>query len=120
MGVMDSMNAIIGAVKKVREVAQKTHDAELQDALANLMMCSADLKMEIAELKEENSALRKTADIRAKMSVQDGVLCPAEEIPGYGSGPFCPICFEKDGHLLAIRKNRRTGEWFCLNCKLLH
>jgi len=126
MGALDSVNAIINGMKKVREVAQRIHDAELQSALADLMMSSADLKMEIVnlksenvELREENSALKKKADIRAKMRVEDRVLFPTEEIPGYGSGPFCPICFEKDGHLITAIKNPNTGRWFCRNCEIL-
>jgi hypothetical protein len=126
MGALDSVNSIIEGVKKVRAVAQKIHDAELQNALADLMGYSADLKMEIAELKseilglrDENSALKKKADIRARMRVVEGLLYPTEEIPGYGSGPFCPICLEKDGHLIAMWKNHFTGKWLCRNCKAI-
>jgi hypothetical protein len=113
---------VIDGIKAIRDVAKRIENAELQNHIAELMMSSADLKMEMAELKsdivrlrEENAALRKSADLRAKMHVKDGLLYPTEEIPGYGPGPFCPVCFEKDGHLIAPLI--RYGKWHCYNCK---
>ena len=125
--MLEIADKVIDGIKAVREIARRIQNAELQSQIANLMVSSADLKMEIADLKseilrlrEENSTLKKKADLRAKMRVEKRMLYPREEIPGYGSGPFCPICFEKDGYLLTLWQNRTTGRWLCDNCKSVY
>jgi len=122
--MLEIADKVIDGIKAIREIAKRTENAELLSQIADLIMSSADLKMEVADLKsevlrlrEENAALRKRADLRAKMRQQEnGLLVPTEEIPGYGLGPFCPVCFEKEGYLIRPQEGR-VGIWFCHNCK---
>ena len=122
--MLEIADKVIDGIKAIREIAKRIENAELQNQIADLLMSSADLKMEIADLKseilglrEENATLKKKADLRAKMRVEDRLLYPKEEIPGYGPGPFCPICFEKDGYLITAHKSPHLSGWNCNNCK---
>ena len=131
MGLIDD---VVGSVKQVREVAQRLHDAELQGLVADLMLKAADLKMELANDREENLELRrqleqcrKRADLRSKMEKRDNFYYLREPVEGYGEGPFCPTCFDRDGCLVSMMTKGRsvsltTGKvttgtrWFCGHC----
>jgi hypothetical protein len=121
--MLEIADKVVDGIKAIREIAKRIENAELQSHIADLMMSSADLKMEVAELKsnilqlrEENAAVKKRAELRARMRVENGLLVPIEEIPGYGRGPFCPVCFEKEGYLIAPQISG-VDRRFCFNCK---
>jgi hypothetical protein len=122
MGVLDTVNAVVTDLKKVRELADKVHDADLQNAIADLVLKVADLKTEVADFREENLGFRqqieeltRKADIRSKLTIDRGRLRSPEGLPGYGKGPFCQVCFEKDGYLFALVYDAQANK-VCPNC----
>jgi hypothetical protein len=127
LAVMEIADRVIDAVKGLRDIARKIENAELQNRIGDLMNASADIKMEMAELKsenirlrDENAMLKRKRELRAGMRVEEGVLFPLVPIPGYGDGPFCPLCLEKDGLLLHVLKYDRTKRWYCPHCEKHH
>lgn len=121
--MLEIADKVIEGIKAAREIAKRIENAELQSQMADLVMHTADLKMEMAELKseivtlrDENAAMKRKADLRSMMRVQENVLYLTEEVPGYNRGPFCPICFEKEDNMINVW-NAAYGGWYCPNCK---
>jgi len=125
MGILETVNVVVSGVKKVCEVSRKIHDAELQDAVAQLMLSTADLKIEIADAREENLRLRgkiqdleKKNEIRAKAIYKSGHYYLREPIEGYSEGPFCPLCLDEDGLLITtVHCPELTPQWICGRCE---
>jgi hypothetical protein len=120
--MLEIADKVIDAIKLLRETAKKMQNAELQGQIADLMVASADLKLEMVELKaevltvrEENTALKKKSDLRAKMELRGNICYLKEPVPGYNNGPFCPICLETDGILVNIWES--TLGWSCPHCR---
>ena len=109
-----TLDNVISGIKTVRDIAKRIENAELLTQIAELMISSADLKMEIAEIKDENTALKRNDDLRSKMEVRDKLLYLIEPVPGYGEGPFCPICFEKENILINVEIY--ADLWTCTDC----
>jgi len=110
MGIMDGVNAVITGVERVREVSQKIHDADLQNAIADLTLTLAKAKGEMAEvvsrnaeLQEALNELRSQAEVRANVEFKNGLYFLKEEMPGYSKGPFCTRCLDCDGKLVTLR-----------------
>jgi hypothetical protein len=110
MIVFEVIDRLLTGLKNVRNVAQRLHDAELQSALAEVTLDSAQLKADMATVLEENARLRdevqqlrKRADIRSKVEVRDnGLYYLAEPIAGYAKGPYCPRCLDATDRLVKL------------------
>ena len=121
--MLEIADKVIDGIKTVRDIAKRLENAELLSRVADLVSAGADLKLETAELKaqiiglmDENAALKRKADIRANMTVRDRVCYPITPIPGYGNGPFCPLCLEKEGVLIELGPGQFSGR-ICTNCE---
>lgn len=135
MGIMDGVNAVITGVERVREVSQKIHDAELQNAIADLMLTLAEAKSQMAdlllqntELQKELGSLRMQISLRERVEFRNGLYYLKEEVAGYSRGPFCTRCLDCDGTLVTLRGpdlrgdsglvliHTPTGAWGCPQC----
>ena len=121
--MLEAIDKVIAGIKVLRDIAEKTKNAELRNTIADLQMASADLKLEVVELKseivrvrDESEALKRKRDLRSKMRI-DGNLCYlTQPIPGYDEGPFCPVCVEVDGLLIPMYYHRHTDSYSCPHC----
>lgn len=112
MGVLDSVNALIAGLTWAREVAQRVHDAELQEAIADATLKAAELKGELAALRDENQKLRDRLSgkdsLRDKVRFDDrGFYVPTVQIKGYGQGAFCPACLDATEKLITLKRAHR-------------
>jgi hypothetical protein len=119
MAVLDN---VLSAVEKAYKVAQKLHDAELQEAIADLRLGAAQLKGEMAELRAENielrsqlEKLREKADLHSKVEFRNGLYYLTESVQGLGPGPFCTTCWEEDSLLISLQKISH-GRFLCRRC----
>lgn len=108
--MIDSVDRIFAGLRKVRDVAQKIHDAELQNALAELTLDLAQLKSEMATVHEQNTVLRSEvavlrqhAEIRSKTELRNGCYYLTAQVAGYSNGPFCTRCLDVDRNLVTLR-----------------
>lgn len=126
---MSIVDQVFEGLKKVKQLAQRTHDAELLMELADLMVVTAGLKIEMADLLQKSAQLRnritdlqKKKDIRAKMKYRANLYWPTTPIEGYGNGPFCAACFD-DGTLRNVRQMRYDDvhatcyAYYCYKCE---
>jgi hypothetical protein len=116
MGI--SIGDIWDKFKFVNDVAQKYHDAELNLTIADLIANLADVKVEFAQLREENiklvrekQELLKARDIRSKLVFRDNAYYFTQPFEDYAEGPYCSACFDKNGLLIRInsRPERTDG-----------
>lgn len=127
MAIKDTIELIIGAGKKLREVAQRMKDAETQLAIADLLMAMSNLKIQVAELQEESldlrtqlEAARQTVAIRETLERRKGAYYLKEPPPGYHEGPYCVACMDQKGILQTVSHGRRPklgDTWECPACR---
>ena len=107
---------------ELQELLKKNKNAKVKEAVASLVGQIADLKLDIAGLKEQlatimlenqqlNAQLLSSAEsgvARSNVDIRDKVLWLKELVEGYGEGPYCPNCFELTGKLIAVHDMRGT------------
>lgn len=71
--IIASISAAIATAKKLKEVADKTKDADLRNLLADLSLELAEVKTQLADMTEENRRLKDK--VRALESTE-GEQCP--------------------------------------------
>lgn len=107
--MLDALDRLVAGLKSVREIARRMRDAELLSAIADLSLDSAQLKGEMANIREDNTRLREElhelrqrAECRSKVAVDNGMYRLKEPIKGYSDGPFCTRCFDSEGKLITM------------------
>jgi hypothetical protein len=102
------------AIKLAYAAVEKLHDAKLTKALADAMMETSDLQVEVMRLREENLKLREAGSLRASMIFRDNVWW--QRTPGGEEvGPFCPTCWGRGEK--AVRLSDHGNRWWsCTVC----
>ncbi len=121
---LTATQAIISSGKKALEVIDRLKHVELHGVMVDLMDQAVELKSQLVDLKEENTqireelaAMRRRKDIRSKLRKQDNLYFLNEPVEGYGDGPFCTGCMDKDEKLISLDRGRRHIGWTCPVCK---
>jgi len=111
MDVLGMVDKTFAGIKKLREISQKLHDAELQNTIADLLVDVADLKVAVANQREDNAQLRTDLeklrnqdDLRKKVKYENGMYSLTQPVPGLSMGPFCPRCWEDRGKLMTLQR----------------
>ena len=124
-----TFDAMVTAYKKVRELSEKIHDADLRTAIADLYLGMADLKVSLADSREEIAALRQELlaseekkKIRNRIRVDGPLRYLTDPDPGMHEGPFCSLCLERDDQLISLTGPSRSPVndsmlWRCPACK---
>ena len=71
--IISSISAAIATAKKLKEISDKTKDAELRNLLADLSLELAEIKTQLADVNEENRQLK--VKVRTLESTE-GEQCP--------------------------------------------
>lgn len=121
--MFEVVNNVIEGLRKIREVSQRIQNAELQNLVADLMINAADLRIELAQAKEDNIKLReeiadikRRRDLRSNIEYRGTLVYLKTLLPGYPDGPFCPCCLENEGKLHIMWEDQFAG-WHCTNAK---
>lgn len=77
--IISSITAAITTAKKMMEISEKIKDAELRNLVGDLSIKLADIKIQLANVTEENTQLK--ARVRALESTE-GEKCPKCRKPG--------------------------------------
>lgn len=127
MGTVSTITMAIEAMKRLKELTDKTKNIEIKEQIVELRSALVDLKEELAELQERNleleAALKEATEkpnLRQMIEVKDDVYYLKEAIDGRGTGPFCPACFEGDEKLVPLQKTTSSftalGSLMCPAC----
>jgi hypothetical protein len=125
MEMIESIQAAIGIVTKLRELSKKLVDAEFKMLLADLSNDLADAKLQASNLKTELADLKtQFLEQREKMSLQTSTK-PRFENGGYifegDESLYCTGCFDSGGKKIRLNKANPPfttfGKWDCPVCK---
>jgi gas vesicle protein len=125
-----SLSAAINLAKTAVEVAKKIDNAELIRAIADLTLEMAnanlgvaDLTNQLAELKQENGQLKgkiRELEESAKPERQLSIGEDGFYYGGFGDGPFCTGCFDKNGKTIRLQLEKSEfkffGKYKCPGC----
>ncbi|KZN53051.1 hypothetical protein N474_22260 [Pseudoalteromonas luteoviolacea CPMOR-2] len=120
----DMVKDIRQSTTSLKDAAINFKVAELTNALADLQIALADVKVENLELKQKLAEISETENVRNLLKLNDNAYWPkTEEIVGFGSGPWCSSCFDKEEklitlhHKVALMVNDFVSyKWECPSC----
>ena len=121
--ILKSIQAAIDLAKKIKEISEKTKDAEFKNMVADLSLELANAKQRVAQLLDENGKLKAELQLarhhssRAEgLTIRNGLYFSAS-----GEGPFCPHCYDSKGQVSRLVKQRENwvefGDHMCPACK---
>lgn len=90
---------------------------EAQEQIAELRLALADAKIELSNLREEVSELKRAAALHEQLE-WDGALYWRKLPDGYKEGPFCQRCYDYESKLVRLQAMPRGmgAEWHCTGC----
>ena len=113
-----SLESIITGLKTVKDINDKIKNAELSNIIADLMMNTADLKINVANLHLENYELKQQISLKNehKMIFKNNMYYSLNK-DGVEDGPFCSPCY--DSKKLITRMHKLNNGYFCCpTCKI--
>lgn len=122
---VQAIQSAIDIVGKLRDLSKKVGDAHFKMLLADLTSDLAEAKLNAANLKTELAMLRdENSELRARLSCRDGgeptVVDDVYRFEGDDSS-YCTACY--DVHRRKVRLKRMVGDWAafgtweCPSCK---
>jgi hypothetical protein len=106
--VFKSVTAAIALAKQLVGLVGDSKNADLKMVVADLSVELAQVKMQLAELMDQNTSLKQKLSVAKgggpQLDYRDGLYFDAD-----GSGPFCPGCY--DAGRKAIRLAKQDGVW---------
>jgi hypothetical protein len=126
--LISTFATVLATAKKLHEVAKKVQDAEARSLIGDLTLQLAGLKMQLAEVQDENTRLRcqlsarsNTEALRSNLKLRGKVYYFQEAVQGRENGPYCPRCFDVDERLVLVTAFqgafKRIGDYNCPQCK---
>mgnify|MGYP001198615759 CR=1 FL=1 len=114
---ISSLESIITGLKTVKDINDKLKNAELSNIIADLMMNTADLKINVSNLQLENHELKQKLSEKDnhKMIFKDNMYYSEKE-NGENDGPFCSACYDSKKIIVRMH-DRGEGHFCCPNCK---
>jgi regulator of replication initiation timing len=104
---------IIDTAKDVYALAAKGLTIDLQEKLMKLREQALELQEENLSLRTEVSSLRQKLDRKTELDFDGEVYKDSSE------DAFCPSCYDKDGKLVRLHRNRAPeiqAKWLCRVC----
>ena len=115
---LSAVNAAIASAKNARDIAKQSESADVKNAVIEVYDAVLELKNRILELDEENR------NLKVKLAQKDSVKRTSEFGYYFKDGepddPLCPKCFEGEGKLAYLTRQRSVSNGRlrnCLQCK---
>jgi hypothetical protein len=110
-----TVGALLTLVKQIRPLIDGVTNKELNERLLEFQQKLLDLQIDLAELNQANLALQTQVvglqgqlEIKEKLSYDGHVYWSNRD--GKKDGPFCPLCWDKDKHLVHLSKRHIEGQ----------
>lgn len=119
--ILSGIGAATTAIKTIAAFASVMKDAEAKNAVADLLVQMAHLKVQVAELIEDNLSLRQ----QIKSAEQPGLTFRnGFYFSENGDGPFCTGCYDKERKTARLTKLEggiaRLKQWQCPVCQMYY
>ena len=102
--LINTASTALSLVTRLREINKNIANAEFSNALADLSIELAEMKIKISGLLEENDQLKR------QLAAQQASRLEFKGFAYYSNsadGPFCPACYDSQGK--SIRLVKQTG-----------
>jgi len=99
------LDKALGQLNAARERAQGSKDADLKDQISRLYDTMLSLKEVLLRVTEENSDLRHKIEQLENAQKEKPELRQVGDVNYYfvgEKGPFCQVCFDGEGKLVAL------------------
>ncbi|MBX9677307.1 MAG: hypothetical protein K2X38_01000 [Gemmataceae bacterium] len=117
--VTGAISGALGTAAKIKEIAEKTKNIELQEVVIELRSKLLDAKQEGLTLREENERLNaEVSRLSALPEVQFRSGLYYKKVGN--EGPFCPGCYDAKAklvHLTDISIMEFGAKWQCPSCQ---
>lgn len=116
--IISTTSSAIQLIGRLRQVSKNIENAEFANALADLNMEMATVKIQAANLLEENDKLRRRLEQQhsAELTFKGFAYYAAN-----GEGPFCPGCYDNNRKKVRLAKEAKAfhvfGSHNCPVCK---
>lgn len=116
--LIGTASTAIQLVTRLREINKNIANAEFSNALADLSIELANIKIQVASLLEENDQLKRQLEQKnsSSLAFKDFAYYKPN-----GDGPFCPGCYDSKSKLIRLSKSLAPFDAFgshsCPNCK---
>lgn len=113
--LISTATSAIQIVTRLRDINKNIANAEFSNALADLAIELAEIKIKVAGLLEENEALRRELERKNALEL---TFSKYAYFTSDGDGPFCPLCYDSQGKAIRLTKGPYTfGSHICKACK---
>jgi hypothetical protein len=117
---LSTLNSAIDAVKNLQSIDSAFRNAEATAKIADLLLDLATLKTTLSEVIEDNRRLK--AELALHKNPQLVTLVNGMYYDASNDGPFCTVCYDKDGKLIRLLDSPRqmrsmVGTHHCAICK---
>ena len=107
MDPIQTLGAVLEAIKRARDVAKRLKDAEVQAILLDAQERALTLQEELLTLRAENLTLKQRLAVTHDVTFQDGTYW--KKTAAGREGPFCSRCYDVEG--LLVRLQYSQGFW---------
>lgn len=101
--------------KDIIDLMKKGSTLEAQEKIMQLREEHLNLREEVLTLREESRLLRERRDLADKLAFEPPYYWLERD--GRKDGPFCQVCWDRDGKLIRLQKGLGSGSWRCEGCK---
>lgn len=116
--LISTASTALHLVTRLREINKNIANAEFSNALADLSVELANLKIQVADLLDENDQLKRQL---SQKSSTDVVFKDFAYYTKAGDGPFCAGCYDGQDKLIRLAKLSGAftvfGSHSCPSCK---
>ena len=107
--ILNSMSAALEMVSKLRDLNKRIESADFSNALADLSLELAEMKIRLAGLIEENDELKRKLLERnsQKLEFKEFAYFSQE-----ADGPFCPGCYDSSRKVIRLAKESSAFQVF--------
>lgn len=99
--LISTASSALQLVSRLREINKNIANAEFSNALANLTVELSELKIQVADLLEENDKLKRALSQKQEAPLEFKEFAYFSDS---GDGPFCPGCYDGSGKIVRLAK----------------
>ena len=122
------ISTAVDTIQKLREIAQKIKDADTLNLIADLKLALGELKIQFADLLEDNQKLKseikgiqENSILRSKLILKNSAYYLENPPEGYTKGGYCVRCFDAENKLITLTQHISWhGCTKCDNCKSIY
>ena len=119
--IVATVATALNMTKHLVDLAKLKKDLEIREAASNLRVEVAEIKVQLADLLEENATLKEQLTRATRKGGKDLEFKNGLYYDGDGGGPFCPGCYDTGYKSIRVTRQKAPfndfGDFQCPACK---